>query len=68
MLFRSPGLAPILCAFALFRLFDIWKPFPADRAESLPGAWGIMLDDLVAGIYANLSVRLLTWSLPGVIG
>ncbi len=63
-----PHLAPILCAFALFRLFDIWKPFPADRVESLPGAWGIMLDDLVAGIYANLSVRLLNWSLPGGIG
>ncbi len=63
-----PRLAPILCVFALFRLFDIWKPFPADRVESLPGAWGIMVDDLVAGIYANLSVRLLRWSLPGVIG
>ena len=64
----SPRLTLLLFAFALFRLFDIWKPFPADRVESLPGGWGIMLDDLVAGIYANLSVRLLQGSLPGVIG
>lgn len=63
-----PRLVPLVCAFALFRLFDIWKPFPAERAESLPGGWGIMLDDVVAGIYANLSVRLLQWWLPGVVG
>ncbi|MGH7369612.1 MAG: phosphatidylglycerophosphatase A family protein [Candidatus Methylomirabilaceae bacterium] len=53
-----PSFPPLVCAFALFRLFDIWKPFPADRAERLPGGWGIMLDDLVAAAYANLSVRL----------
>jgi phosphatidylglycerophosphatase A len=53
-----PSLPPLLAAFALFRVFDIWKPFPADRAERLSGGWGIMLDDLVAAAYANLSVRL----------
>jgi len=63
-----PHLVPLLCGFALFRLFDIWKPFPADRVGRLRGGWGIMLDDLVAGTYANLSVRLLSWVLPGVIG
>jgi len=63
-----PRGVPLVCAFALFRLFDIWKPFPADRAEMLPGGWGIMLDDLVAGIYANLSVRVLAWWLPAVMG
>ncbi|HTS11462.1 MAG TPA: phosphatidylglycerophosphatase A [Candidatus Limnocylindrales bacterium] len=40
--------------FILFRIFDIWKPFPARQAESLPGGWGIMADDWVAGIYAGL--------------
>jgi phosphatidylglycerophosphatase A len=63
-----PRLAPLLCALVLFRVFDIWKPFPVDRAENLPGGWGIMLDDLVAGTYANASVRLLLWGLPGAIG
>ena len=63
-----PRPAPLLCAFALFRLFDIWKPFPAGRAQNLSGGWGIMLDDLVAGVYANLSVGLLRSWLPELIG
>lgn len=63
-----PHLVLMLSAFALFRLFDIQKPFPADRMEGLRGGWGIMLDDLVAGTYANLSVRLLSWWLPGLSG
>jgi phosphatidylglycerophosphatase A len=42
----------LLLGFILFRAFDIWKPFPARQAESLPGGWGIMADDWVAGIYA----------------
>jgi phosphatidylglycerophosphatase A len=46
----------LLLGFILFRLFDIWKPFPARQAESLPGGWGIMTDDWVAGIYAALGL------------
>ena len=42
----------LLLGFILFRVFDIWKPFPARQAESLPGGLGIMADDWVAGIYA----------------
>jgi len=41
----------LLLGLILFRAFDIWKPFPARQAESLPGGWGIMTDDWVAGIY-----------------
>jgi phosphatidylglycerophosphatase A len=37
--------------FLLFRVFDILKPFPARRAERLPGGWGIMTDDVIAGTY-----------------
>ncbi len=51
------GLVSYLLAFALFRLFDIWKPWPicwADR--KLPGTWGVMLDDVIAGVYAWLLV------------
>ena len=40
-----------LLAFLLFRLFDIWKPFPLRQAERLPGGWGIVADDLLAGLY-----------------
>lgn len=63
-----PHHVPLLTAFALFRLFDIWKPFPADRAQTLAGGWGIMLDDLVAGCYSNLCVRAFGWWLPWVAG
>src|ERR1700722_8680129 len=45
-----------LLAFILFRVFDIWKPFPARQAESLPGGLGIMADDWVAGVYAALGL------------
>jgi len=45
-------------AFVLFRLFDIVKPFPARQAERLPGGWGVMMDDLVAGVYANVVVQV----------
>jgi len=43
-----------LLGFILFRVFDIWKPFPARQAESLPGGWGIMADDWIAGFYAAI--------------
>ena len=46
----------LLLGFILFRAFDIWKPFPARQAESLPGGWGIMADDWVAGVYAAIGL------------
>jgi phosphatidylglycerophosphatase A len=46
----------LLLGLILFRLFDIWKPFPARQAESLPGGWGIMADDWVAGVYAAIGL------------
>jgi phosphatidylglycerophosphatase A len=45
--------------FIIYRLFDIFKPFPARQCERLPGGLGIMTDDLVAGIYANLAFWLI---------
>ncbi len=48
----------LLLGFILFRLFDIWKPFPARQAESLPGGWGIMADDWIAGLYAAIGLWL----------
>ncbi len=52
-----------IIAFVLFRIFDIVKPFPARRSERLVGGWGIMMDDVVAGIYANLITHLYLWML-----
>jgi len=53
------GVAGAVTAFVLFRLFDIVKPFPAARLERLHGGAGIMADDAMAGVYANLGTRLL---------
>ncbi len=44
--------------FLLFRLFDVLKPYPANRLEDLHGGVGIMADDAMAAIYANLALRL----------
>lgn len=44
----------IVLAFIFFRIFDILKPFPVHNAEELPGALGVMLDDLLAGVYAAI--------------
>jgi phosphatidylglycerophosphatase A len=46
----------LFLGFILFRVFDIWKPSPARQAESLPGGWGIMADDWIAGIYAAIGL------------
>ena len=49
--------------FALFRAMDILKPWPARELERVPGGWGIMADDVAAGVYAHLALRaaLLVW-------
>jgi phosphatidylglycerophosphatase A len=52
----------MLAAFVLFRAADIAKPFPVNRLERLPGGVGIMADDLMAGVYANLALRFSIWS------
>ncbi len=59
----------VVAAFLLFRVFDITKPPPARAAESLPGGLGVITDDLVAGLYANIVGQLL-WRvvLPGGLG
>lgn len=50
-----------LAGFILFRAFDIAKPFPIRRLERAPGGWGLMLDDVLAGIYAWAALRLLRY-------
>ena len=48
----------LAAGFVLCRVYDILKPFPAGRSQSLPGGWGVMVDDLLAGIYGNLTLQL----------
>jgi phosphatidylglycerophosphatase A len=50
--------------FFAFRAMDVWKPYPARQLEHLHGGWGIMADDVMAGVYANLLVRLALVAVP----
>ncbi len=60
LLFVSPSSLGEMCAaLALFRLFDVMKPGPVGMAERLSGAWGIMADDIVAGVLACSVLRVL---------
>ncbi len=56
---RSPG--PLIVAFLLFRVFDIWKPFPCRQMERLPGGLGIMADDWAAAAYAAAALAIGRW-------
>ena len=58
----TPGTA--LVGFVLFRIMDIVKPWPARDFEALPGGLGIMADDVMAGIYANLLLRVALLEVP----
>jgi phosphatidylglycerophosphatase A len=58
------GLSGALAGFVLFRIFDVIKPFPARRFEALHGGLGVMADDAMAAIYANVSLRLLMALFP----
>jgi phosphatidylglycerophosphatase A len=62
--FIPVGWSAALAGFVLFRVFDVIKPFPADRLEKFHGGFGIMADDAMAGVYANLALRLAMWLLP----
>jgi phosphatidylglycerophosphatase A len=56
----ASGRGWIIVSFILFRLFDIFKPYPARRSEALRAGLGIMADDLVAGVYAALIIVVIT--------
>ena len=60
-LFLEPTWGNVAAAFLVFRIFDIWKPFPAGYIdEHVPGGYGVVLDDVVSGIYANIAIRVVS--------
>ena len=64
LLFLGQSVMWGVVAFGLFRLFDIWKPYPIRKLDDLHGGWGIMLDDVLAGIYALVLVNIIrSWIL-----
>lgn len=61
LLFLPVSVKYLLCALILFRFFDIAKPLFIRKMELLPGGWGIMADDVLAGIYTNIIVSAVVW-------
>ncbi|MDA0194390.1 MAG: phosphatidylglycerophosphatase A [Bacteroidetes bacterium] len=59
ILWIPPNWTNWLIAFALFRFFDIAKPLGIRKLEEIKGGWGVMLDDVLAGIYANLVLQVI---------
>jgi phosphatidylglycerophosphatase A len=59
----TPGL---WLAFFFFRVFDVLKPFPAGRAQGLPRGYGVVADDVAAGIYTRVTLIVLAWLFPGI--
>jgi phosphatidylglycerophosphatase A len=56
----------VAAVFFLFRIFDIAKPFPANRSQRLPGGWGIVIDDVIAGIYTRIAIVILASFYPAL--
>jgi len=59
MIFVPFSIVNLLLAFGLFRLYDIWKPWLVKKAESLNGGLGVMADDIVAGVFANVTMQFI---------
>lgn len=56
-----PAWAILLAGFALFRLYDILKPFGIRKLQRLPGGWGVVIDDLVAALAACATLHIIAW-------
>lgn len=54
----------IILAFVLFRLYDIFKPLGIRKFDNIKTSWAVLVDDMVAGVYSNITIRLLTILLP----
>jgi len=65
LLFLPINLTIIIMGLVLFRIFDIWKPLYIRRTEKLKGGWGVMTDDLVAGIYSNIILQVIIYFYTG---
>ena len=63
--FMPVNLPVAIAGFVLFRIFDVIKPYPAGRFEALHGGLGVMADDGIAALYANLTLRAVVFLMPG---
>ncbi|OPX29975.1 MAG: hypothetical protein B1H06_00620 [Candidatus Cloacimonas sp. 4484_143] len=67
VLFLPKTLIIIVAAFVLFRIFDIFKPEPVNVLQKLPKGWGVMADDVMAGVYANIVLQISIRIIPKII-
>ncbi|SFL13010.1 phosphatidylglycerophosphatase A family protein [Halanaerobium salsuginis] len=58
---QKPSLTILLLGFILFRVFDITKPLIIDKIQSLPAGWGVMLDDLLAGLFSLVILKIVIY-------
>lgn len=63
LLFVPHTIAAFAASFLLFRVFDVWKPLGAYQAQRLPGGWGIVADDVIAGATACAAFHAIVWGL-----
>jgi phosphatidylglycerophosphatase A len=61
LLFVPVTVKYVVCGLILFRFFDIVKPLYIRKLEKFPGGWGIMADDVLAGLYANILLQIILW-------
>ena len=61
LLFVPVTVPHLLAGLFLFRFFDIVKPLFIRKVEALPGGWGVMMDDVLAGVYTNILLQVLTY-------
>ncbi|MCF8001580.1 MAG: phosphatidylglycerophosphatase A [Halanaerobiales bacterium] len=57
--FVEPRFSYLVIGFILFRLYDIYKPYPIKKIQKLSSGWGIMLDDILAGVYARIVLQII---------
>lgn len=67
LIFLPKNLVLLFIAFILFRVFDIFKPEPIFRLQKLKSGWGIMSDDIMAGIYTNICLRIIIRLFPEIL-
>jgi len=67
ILWIGPGWISFFVAFILFRFFDIVKPLGIRKTEQLQGGWGVMADDILAGVYVNLIMQIVFRIIPDLI-
>ena len=61
MLFIPPNFWLLIIGLVLFRFFDILKPLYIRKMEAIPGGWGVMMDDVLAGVYSNMILQLIVF-------